>query len=86
MNSGVTNCSYYMQGEKGEKASVMWKSRFFSSGTKTANKTFLLLVPHKESTVAVVFYDLFKSHDHKQRKSISLKKFISKGELSLEML
>lgn len=33
-----------------------------------------------------MFHGLFKSHGHMQKKSISLKIFISKGELDLEML
>lgn len=57
MNSGVTNCSYYMEGEQGGEGICNVENQIFSSGTKKADQTFFFCIqyPTKKSTFPSCF-------------------------------
>lgn len=44
MNRGVTNCSYYTEGEQGGEGICNVEIQIFSSGTKKADQTFFFCI------------------------------------------
>lgn len=56
---------------KGEKASVIWKSRVFSCGTTKKGKSnfflFVYLEAHREKCVSIIFCGLFESWSYEKQ-------------------
>lgn len=69
---------------KGEMASVIWKSRVFSCGTKHSKSNFFLFVCLQNKSMFPLYFVVSLNHDHMKSKSIVLNFFISKGMLDLE--